>query len=80
MPSMTEASITASFLNVKGNVSEEARKGVAEWSKIMCKSPYFANDIVQQLKTVEMTVADQEGEPDRKQAQMVFELDVTEGT
>ena len=77
---MTDTSITTSLLNVKGNVSEKARRGVAKWSKLMGQSPYFANDILQQLTAVEMTVTEQAGERGKKQAQMVFELDVTEGT
>jgi hypothetical protein len=71
--------IAAAFLQVKGNVSSEARKAVAEWSKLMCQTQYFGNNLVQRLTAVEMTVTgDQEGSS-WKQACMVFDLDVTEG-
>ncbi|KAI0092117.1 HotDog domain-containing protein [Irpex rosettiformis] len=78
VPIMTK--ITVSFLEAKGNISEAAKNGVAEWSKVMCKAPYFANDILQNLEVIEMNIIEGGDElgTGKKQAQMVFELDVTE--
>lgn len=78
-PVMDEDAITASFLDAKGNVSEQARNGLVKWLKIMSKAPFFANDILQNLAVVEVNILNKVDEPGKKEVQMVYELDVTEG-
>ncbi|KAI0690852.1 HotDog domain-containing protein [Cytidiella melzeri] len=72
---MAGRSIATSLLNVRGNVSDDARNAMAKWSNFMCDTHYFGNDMVQRLVAVEMNVSEVD---DRKKAKMVFELDVTE--
>ncbi|THG97003.1 hypothetical protein EW026_g4925 [Hermanssonia centrifuga] len=65
--------------SAKGNVPQSIKDSLAEWYSGAADLHRFAAPIARRLEATEMSVYDKTEEPGKKEAKMVFEIDVTEG-
>ena len=79
MATEAEPLFIASLSNVKGNVPDEDKRQLARWYAGAVERQGFARDIAKRLEATEMSVYDKAEEPGKKEARLVFELDVQEG-
>lgn len=71
--------LLVSIHTAKGNIPQDARDALAEWYAGATERQGFAKAIAKRLETTEMSVHDKSEEPGKKEARMVFEIDVKEG-
>ncbi|PSR78328.1 hypothetical protein PHLCEN_2v7450 [Hermanssonia centrifuga] len=64
--------------SAKGNVPQSIKDSLAEWYSGAADLHRFAAPIARRLEATEMSVYDKTEEPGKKEAKMVFEIDVTE--
>ncbi|KAI0702869.1 HotDog domain-containing protein [Cytidiella melzeri] len=70
--------LSLSLRTVEGSVSQDVKDTVATWATRFGKENLFGNSISARLEATEMAVYEPVDEPDKKQARIVFEIDVTE--
>lgn len=79
MTTDSETLLGPTMRSAKGNVPQSIKDSLAEWYSGAAELQRFAAPIARRLEATEMSVYDKTEEPGKKEAKMVFEIDVTEG-
>ena len=75
----SESTMLATIRAAKGNIPQKDKDELAEWFSGATERQGFARSIAKRLEATEMNVYEKPEEPGKKEAKLVFELDVTEG-
>ena len=76
---MSNSKASATFVNVQGNLSEEAKQQVNGFYTAATEGAAFARHVAMRLEAVEANVYEKADEPGKQEVKLVFEIDVAQG-